>query len=162
MASNKCTSPRINGSPKMNIHEMLNPILPEIDCKAIRKESPFPSPESATIEFPKKKFQCTEVGCYKTFTRKYNLSAHQRCHRGIICSLAEKPFGCHICPLKFARKHDLARHVRSIHEGRKNYGPCPHCDSYFTRSDALTRHIKIEQDRLGAGVLKAAPIRCSY
>lgn len=58
----------------------------------------FP-PTTHTI--PIKKFACPEEGCSKSFTRRYNLSAHLRCHR------LEKPFGCVICPQAFARKHDL-------------------------------------------------------
>lgn len=90
-----------------------------------------------------KKFRCTEPGCNKSFTRRYNLHAHYRCHR------SEKPFECTQCTFKFARKHDLTRHIRSLHEMKRSYGPCQYCNAYFTRSDALARHLKVEQDRRG-------------
>ncbi|KAJ3361394.1 hypothetical protein HDU91_003940 [Kappamyces sp. JEL0680] len=90
-----------------------------------------------------KRFLCTEPGCEKSFTRRYNLSAHLRCHR------SEKPFVCSApgCTLAFARKHDLSRHFKSLHEHKRSYGPCPFCDGYFTRSDALSRHLKVEAER---------------
>lgn len=93
-----------------------------------------------SLETPKR-FPCTEPGCEKSFTRRYNLSAHLRCHR------SEKPFACGECDFRFARKHDLTRHVRSLHELKRSYGPCPTCGAYFTRSDALSRHLKVEAER---------------
>jgi uncharacterized Zn-finger protein len=61
---------------------------------------------SATAKSPQQRFRCTETGCDKSFTRRYNLSAHLRCHR------SEKPFACphEGCILAFARKHDLSRY----------------------------------------------------
>lgn len=95
-----------------------------------------------------RRFICTQPNCGKAFTRRYNLSAHLRCHRcNLITKKAEKPFVCPQCPCKFARKHDCTRHIRSIHELRRSYGPCPYCQAYFTRSDALSRHVKIEQEK---------------
>ena len=69
----------------------------------VRKTS---SSSSATAKSPQQRFRCTETGCDKSFTRRYNLSAHLRCHRN------EKPFACphEGCILAFARKHDLSRY----------------------------------------------------
>ena len=94
-----------------------------------------------------KKFPCTEEGCTKSFTRRYNLSAHLRCHR------QEKPFDCTNCEMKFARKHDLTRHIRSLHEMKRQFGPCGYCGSFFTRSDALARHVKVEAEKRGLGIV---------
>jgi uncharacterized Zn-finger protein len=126
-------------SCQMKITDLLNPQEKENQYQSTH----LPSPASSIIlDTPVKKFPCTEPGCTKSFTRRYNLSAHLRCHR------SEKPFACTECPLKFARKHDLTRHIRSLHEHKRNYGPCPTCHAYFTRSDALARHLKVEEERL--------------
>ena len=118
----------------------------------------YPSPESVPEAAPlgfqqsfqtvlpnqeKKKFACPEEGCHKSFTRRYNLSAHLRCHR------LERPYECTQCTQAFARKHDLQRHIRSLHDQHKIYGPCPYCNLYFTRSDALQRHMRREERRDG-------------
>jgi hypothetical protein len=104
--------------------------------------SPAPSYVSLLNNQPeKKKFACPEEGCHKSFTRRYNLSAHLRCHR------LERPYECTQCTQAFARKHDLQRHVRSLHDVNKIYGPCSYCGLHFTRSDALGRHLRKEERR---------------
>ncbi|KAI8893292.1 hypothetical protein BC833DRAFT_608846, partial [Globomyces pollinis-pini] len=152
----------------MNISDLLNPLIPArinntstipshnspqnlkyLNIAPATLTPSYPSPESVinsssatSPKLPNKKFKCPEQGCDKAFTRKYNLSAHLRCHR------SEKPYSCTQCPLNFARKHDLSRHIKSIHELKKSFGPCATCGAYFTRSDALARHLKVEQERL--------------
>jgi uncharacterized Zn-finger protein len=42
----------------------------------------------------------------------------------------------------FARGHDLNRHTR-LHTGVKPF-ECQKCKKRFSRSDALSRHIKVE------------------
>jgi hypothetical protein len=127
-------------------------LLCETVTETLQKVYPTPStsPVSICKLIPKvvekvgiepKKFPCPFENCNKSFTRKYNLSAHLRCHN------QEKPFECIVCPMKFARKHDLQRHIRSLHEQKKQYGPCEYCNAYFTRSDALARHLRIEKER---------------
>ncbi|KAJ3411907.1 hypothetical protein HDV05_001488, partial [Chytridiales sp. JEL 0842] len=51
------------------------------------------------------------------------------------------------------RKHDLQRHVRSIHSEQKPW-ICNCCGSKFARSDALRRHLEVEEkkDNLTGGV----------
>ncbi|RKO92219.1 hypothetical protein BDK51DRAFT_2844, partial [Blyttiomyces helicus] len=80
---------------------------------------------------------CTMPGCTKEFTRRYNLESHLRCHKG------ERPFVCPHCTTSdaasFARKHDLRRHIHSLHTEKRPHR-CLHCPLTFSRSDALRRH----------------------
>jgi uncharacterized Zn-finger protein len=121
--SDICPTFTSDGNPLMNI----SPNTRHLDTKNIRK------------------FYCSEEGCSKGFTRRYNLTAHQRCHR------AEKPFECNLCNSRFARKHDLTRHKKSIHDENREFGPCTKCCSYFTREDAFERHLKADSCSPGTG-----------
>ncbi|KAJ3273885.1 hypothetical protein HK104_004215 [Borealophlyctis nickersoniae] len=96
---------------------------------------------------PRKMFKCTLPGCTKEFTRKYNLASHIRCHSG------ERPFVCPHCTtteVSFARKHDLRRHIKSLHSEMRPHR-CTHCNLSFSRSDALKRHLAIEAKRMNGG-----------
>jgi hypothetical protein len=42
----------------------------------------------------------------------------------------------------------MTRHYKSLHEKQKSYGPCPHCDAMFARTDALARHLRVEDERI--------------
>ncbi|KAI8851144.1 hypothetical protein BC829DRAFT_387444 [Chytridium lagenaria] len=83
-------------------------------------------------------YHCPHEGCDKTFTRRYNLQSHLRCHSG------ERPFNCRFCTATFSRKHDLRRHTRPHH--------CRHCNLSFARSDALKRHLSSEAKRAASGL----------
>ena len=55
-------------------------------------------------------FECTVEGCHKRFTRRAeNAKAHWLQHKEIA------PFACTECPVRYRRKHDLKRHVASLH-----------------------------------------------
>ena len=60
--------------------------------------------------------QCEE--CYKTFSRRVHLKAHQRSHHR-----NEKPFVCPICSKGFTRKASMEEHV-ARHKGLKDK-ECP-------------------------------------
>lgn len=45
--------------------------------------------------------------------------------------------------LRFTRKFDQQRHERSIHTGERPF-KCNRCSAEFSRSDALTRHLRLE------------------
>ncbi|KAL2916580.1 hypothetical protein HK105_204013 [Polyrhizophydium stewartii] len=94
-----------------------------------------------------KLFACPQ--CLKTFTRKYNLQSHLRCHT------MERPFECHSCHATFVRKHDLQRHVRSLHTSVRPH-TCPHCSLTFARSDGLKRHLETEAKIHGKALLGSA------
>ncbi|KAF9944816.1 hypothetical protein BGZ72_001938 [Mortierella alpina] len=97
--------------------------------------------ESASDD-PKVKdtFRC-EI-CNKDFTRAFNLRSHRSTHSGV------KPFSCTLlddngepCNRPFARRHDLERHVRSIHSKLKLF-KCKTCGRECGRTDAFKRHLQ--------------------
>ncbi|XP_077496227.1 uncharacterized protein LOC144107113 [Amblyomma americanum] len=51
-----------------------------------------------------------------------------------------KPFHCHLCPKRFARKHVLENHVRT-HTGERPF-KCPTCLKDFARKDYLNYHVR--------------------
>ncbi|TFK93568.1 hypothetical protein K466DRAFT_478484 [Polyporus arcularius HHB13444] len=62
-------------------------------------------------EDPKRKYQCPT--CPRAFARAYNLKTHIQTHD----PNRLKPYACHhkSCGRSFSRKHDLTRHMVSIH-----------------------------------------------
>lgn len=78
------------------------------------------------------------------------------CHQTLILtplSQESKPFACHICPRKFARKHDLQRHIR-VHTFAKPYS-CLNCAKSFARTDALKRHLRMEEKCRQSPIIQA-------
>ncbi|KAI0768577.1 hypothetical protein BD413DRAFT_479144 [Trametes elegans] len=65
----------------------------------------------AMHEDPKRKYQCPT--CPRAFARAYNLKTHIQTHD----PNRLKPYACHhkSCGRSFSRKHDLTRHMVSIH-----------------------------------------------
>ena len=48
----------------------------------------------------------------------------------------------------------MTRHHKSLHEKQKSYGPCPHCDAMFARTDALARHLRVEEERMKKAIIR--------
>jgi len=92
------TVSRISTSPQLPVVPPL-PLMRSID-------QPKQSPEDS-----KKKFQCPN--CPRAFARAFNLKTHRETHN----PNRAKPHACTFpgCGRSFSRKHDLGRHMISIH-----------------------------------------------
>ncbi|KAI9088347.1 hypothetical protein DFS34DRAFT_640621 [Phlyctochytrium arcticum] len=77
--------------------------------------------------------------CTKTFSRRFNLTAHLRTHD----PHRPRPFTCPTCHNTFTRAHDLSRHA-SVHSEDKPF-ECSRCSTRFTRLDAWKRHEKLKK-----------------
>ncbi|KAJ3107910.1 hypothetical protein HDU97_002842 [Phlyctochytrium planicorne] len=86
------------------------------------------------LQFP---HACDFPGCGRTFNRAHNLRSHRLSH------IPKQPLSCHECGLKFQRKHDLLRHVRTRHSIEKPF-ECPICGMKFSRADSLKKHVENE------------------
>lgn len=78
---------------------------------------------------PKKRYPCTFPGCFKTFSQKYNATAHRRTHT------RESLVPCVVCGKQFTRRADVTRHHKDVH--LREQIPCSYCPSKFRRQDAL-------------------------
>ncbi|KAJ3077086.1 hypothetical protein HDU98_008518 [Podochytrium sp. JEL0797] len=99
------------------------------------------------------RFLCPYDGCDKAFPRQYNLKSHMYCHSG------ERPHVCQMCSSAFARKHDLQRHVRTLHAITRPY-KCDTCNMSFQQPEQLKRH-QIQEKQLGAGGVAAVSLGTS-
>ncbi|ORY53851.1 hypothetical protein BCR33DRAFT_10238 [Rhizoclosmatium globosum] len=52
---------------------------------------------------------------------------------------------CSLCDIKFGRKYDLTRHNASVHptENDEETHECRVCNKWFSRADALKRHMRL-------------------
>ncbi|KAI8615124.1 hypothetical protein BC830DRAFT_323043 [Chytriomyces sp. MP71] len=89
-----------------------------------------------------KRYQCTWEGCSKAFTRPGTLASHMNEHtntRPHVCAMQD-------CICAFVRKHDLLRHIRSVHgsneEESSSTFECAGCRKSYSRLDSLRRHEK--------------------
>jgi len=94
--------------------------VPSINSTSASTEDKYKSSPSSASEDPRRRFKCNH--CPRSFARAYNLKTHMATHdpnraKPHVCSHAG-------CGRSFSRKHDLGRHLFSIHkEGQGNsYG----------------------------------------
>lgn len=106
------------------------------DSEEISGSSPSLS-EPVSPQSGSRMYTCNYSGCDKSYSKSSHLKAHLRRHTG------ERPFACTWpgCEWRFSRSDELARHERK-HTGVKPFG-CTICGKKFTRSDHLSKHVKI-------------------
>ncbi|KAK9708718.1 hypothetical protein K7432_009477 [Basidiobolus ranarum] len=104
-----------------------------------KKSTPNPSkpnslPSSRPVAPKEKKYACNVCGLQ--FARKFNLNVHSRGHDPKLA----RPFCCTLCTKAFGRKHDLSRHLATVHNGERPFS-CESCNKSFSRKDGLHRHL---------------------
>ena len=57
-----------------------------------------------------------------------------------------KPHACPRCAAAFTQAGNLTRHVRTVHEKRRDH-VCPHCAATFTQAGSLTTHVRRKHPR---------------
>ncbi|KAI8841206.1 hypothetical protein BJ741DRAFT_705971 [Chytriomyces cf. hyalinus JEL632] len=132
--------PYIPASPPFSAHQFHSPSL-----KHCEEESVSVQPKQKQKQQQKqqqrstKLYLCTHEGCQQEFKTQWHLLSHQNCHS------QTRSFSCLLCPLSFARKHDLTRHQRSVHAAKEGAPTflCETCEKGFGRVDSLRRHRKV-------------------
>ncbi|KAF7784708.1 transcriptional regulator family: C2H2 zinc finger [Agaricus bisporus var. burnettii] len=111
MASGMYPQITFNTAP-LGAHDTVSPInissqLPQIQQPVIQSRSMVDQQKAD----PRKKYKCSH--CPRAFARAYNLKTHKATHD----PNRLKPHVCHhrSCGRSFSRKHDLGRHLVSIH-----------------------------------------------
>jgi len=83
---------------------------------------------------------CTQ--CFKTFNRPADL----RRHVNSIHTDAPRNFVCEICGDSFKQKWHLNSHLQGIHSGKKPY-ECPTCQFPFARKSDMSKHVRVVHEK---------------
>ena len=124
-----CTAPRCNArfatSSKLQKH---------------KKEAHRPSPQAASPRTPTASTtqRATSQAVGNSVSKNNGGPEKHRCER--INPTTGRP-----CNTQFSRSYDLTRHEETIHNINKKKVKCDHCqeEKTFSRSDALTRHMRV-------------------
>ena len=73
--------------------------------------------------------------------RSFTRADHLRGHIKTIHE-GHKDFKCESCGKSFTQAGHVRRHIKTVHEGCKNV-KCESCGKSFTQADFLSRHMKI-------------------
>ena len=105
------------------------------ECKTCGKKFVQPSELKRHIRVVHegiKNHHCTHKGCGKSFTEKTYFNQHVKCH-------AVKETLCQMCGSAFRNEEKLNKHVRIIHEGKKDY-KCDECGELFAYESTMKNH----------------------
>mmetsp|Transcript_16336 Transcript_16336/g.28234 ORF Transcript_16336/g.28234 Transcript_16336/m.28234 type:complete len:307 (-) Transcript_16336:1295-2215(-) len=89
-----------------------------------------------------KRYKCTL--CTREFKKASQLVLHTEVahsKKAKIDTKASDNLMCHICHKDFGQKSDLTRHVRTVHEGLKQF-KCNICSKRFSGSASLKNHVR--------------------
>ena len=104
-----------------------------------------------------KPFSCKY--CDKSFAKLHEVKEHIKIHASIletndeVSSLATVhnfefvKHPCHICGVQLAAKKTLQNHIKSVHEGKKEF-PCSICNKDFAYVSSLKKHKKQVHDKV--------------
>ncbi|XP_035712187.1 zinc finger protein 467-like [Folsomia candida] len=83
-----------------------------------------------------KPYNCATCG--RSFSHKGDIKGHEMTH----LEKSSRPMlKCDVCPHTFLSRANLQRHIRVVHENRRNY-PCSLCDVRFSSSSHLQGHVQ--------------------
>ncbi|KAF6206355.1 hypothetical protein GE061_017588 [Apolygus lucorum] len=102
-------------------------------CKKAFENKEGRSRHKCSQKIRKKELVC-EI-CGKRFSRNWNLTVHQRIHKG------QRPYSCHICKKTFRHRQHAERHFAK-HQPVAEF-ECTLCNQPFGRKDNMIRHIKL-------------------
>jgi hypothetical protein len=57
-----------------------------------------------------------------------------------------QPYACPLCAAAFGREGNMRKHVRSVHEKRKDHA-CTHCSSAVGTASSLTTHVRTVHEK---------------
>ncbi|CAH1799288.1 unnamed protein product [Owenia fusiformis] len=87
-----------------------------------------------------KPFKCSE--CDKTFAQSSVLETHKLVHT------KQMPHTCTDCGQHFSRVHHLRFHIKSVHNGERNFR-CQICPRFFSDNRNLKNHQKLHEGNIG-------------
>lgn len=130
-------------SQHLQARAQAHPYVPVYEQVGSGNESPEPND-------PRRKYSCTQ--CPRSFARQFNLKTHMATHD----PNRTKPHVCHHtgCGRSFSRKHDLGRHLVSIHQDSEQGDAAPATSSKRSSTDS----VKTERewcDQCGRGWIKS-------
>ncbi|XP_043228145.1 histone-lysine N-methyltransferase PRDM9-like isoform X4 [Amphibalanus amphitrite] len=109
------------------------PRCPHCDFRCLGKQHLDRHVRKCNSHVSKKgRFKCER--CQYSTDRSTDRKHHRRTNTG------ERPYGCSICPARFAQRSTLSSHVRS-HTGERPYG-CSICPARFTKGSNLNNHMR--------------------
>ncbi|CAE6525292.1 unnamed protein product [Rhizoctonia solani] len=111
--------------------------------------------ESPEQTDPRRKYQCPQ--CPRAFARQFNLKTHMATHD----PNRTKPHVCHHtgCGRSFSRKHDLGRHLVSIHQDAEHENNSSGASPKRTAGSAGAKSEREWCDRCGRGWTKSEHAR---
>lgn len=123
----------------LSIHKKYHSNILPHKCVICGKSFRFPGllirhMKSHTGEERDRPHECKECG--KCFPVRSVLKCHERIHT------KEKPYTCEQCGKQFRFSGALNRHVRNVHEGRRDF-PCHICGRDFAEKVARDNHVRI-------------------
>ncbi|QRW27194.1 clathrin adaptor complex small chain [Rhizoctonia solani] len=111
--------------------------------------------ESPEQSDPRRKYQCPQ--CPRAFARQFNLKTHMATHD----PNRTKPHVCHHagCGRSFSRKHDLGRHLVSIHQDAEHNNNTAATSPKRAASSVAVKSEREWCDRCGRGWVKSERAR---